>query len=442
MPTLRLIFLLVLLTMLTRGLWLVMIPMVEAPDEITHMWVIEFLASHLRLPSSAEVISAGPTAVYGSIPQLGYLPHVLLVKLLPNLPALVSARIASLLLGCFTVAISCLVAEEIFVAEPLLAHALPLALVFHPQLVFVESYANSDATTCALASLIVLLLVKSLRSGSNPYSALLIGLLCALVGLSKYSGYAIILTALIFVPVAGFLHRKSPLVCARHLILVLLPIVAIDGAWFYRNYVEFNGDVTGARTLYKTWAEAYHRKFANYQSPWAIATQNRFWRMNFFSFWGWFGYMTRSLPRAVYYGYLAFLLSAVAGGIQIMRLYFALPKAVPNDQNDYAFDQSKLLRVRHNAQVAVWSAFLFCSLVNILASIFGASTGVSGPQGRYFFTSEIPLMALLLAGLYNLSRRFGKSLVIGFVFFNLAIYLYSTQFLYSLYGFSMLTHSP
>jgi hypothetical protein len=202
---------------------------------------------------------------------------------------------------------------------------------------------------------------------------------------------------------------------------VLLPIVAIDGAWFYRNYVEFNGDVTGARTLYKTWAEAYHRKFANYQSPWAIATQNRFWRMNFFSFWGWFGYMTRSLPRAVYYGYLAFLLSAVAGGIQIMRLYFALPKAVPNDQNDYAFDQSKLLRVRHNAQVAVWSAFLFCSLVNILASIFGASTG---------------------AGLYNLSRRFGKSLVIGFVFFNLAIYLYSTQFLYSLYGFSMLTHSP
>lgn len=56
--------------------WIFMVPMQEAPDEYAHYWVIKFLREHWRLPSAVEVHAGGPSAVYGSLPQLGYLPHV------------------------------------------------------------------------------------------------------------------------------------------------------------------------------------------------------------------------------------------------------------------------------------------------------------------------------------------------------------------------------
>jgi hypothetical protein len=177
--------------------------------------------------------------------------------------------------------------------------------------------------------------------------------------------------------------------------------------------------------MYRIWAEAYN-KHPNYTSPFAIVTQNRWWRMNFFSFWGWFGYMTRSLQRPWYYIYLAFLLASISGCAQKV---LKLTKREGEPGQDVQFDAR---------EKTIWAMLWSCFILNWLASVFGSASGVSGPQGRYFFTSEIPLMALLLAGLRLLPGKAGRCAVIAFLIYNFICCLYSGYYLYSLYGFSQL----
>jgi hypothetical protein len=147
--------------------------------------------------------------------------------------------------------------------------------------------------------------------------------------------------------------------------------------------------------------------------------------MNFFSFWGWFGYMTRSLPRVFYYGYLAFVILAFAGGIRRLK--------------DLAKEQLRRLNLRersHFLRPVTWLMFIMLSVANLLTSLAASSSGIAGPQGRYLFISEIPLIALLLGGLHNLPIGLARPTVWALLVFNLATYLYSSCYLYSLYCLS------
>src|SRR5581483_3097729 len=102
---------LMLATVLTRLLWLFMVPMVEAPDENTHLWVIRFMAEHLRLPLPGEISEAGRLSVYGAIPQFGYIPHILSLYCLSGiLHVSMAARVASVFLAAFLTLAACLLA--------------------------------------------------------------------------------------------------------------------------------------------------------------------------------------------------------------------------------------------------------------------------------------------------------------------------------------------
>jgi len=419
MHRLRSVLLLAFIALLVRLVWLGMIPMAEAPDEITHLWVIRFLSEYLRLPSSQEVSAAGPLGVYGSIPQLGYLPHILALKVLPNFPEIIAARLGSVTLSLGTVLVARVLAQRIFPQEPLLAWSLPLVLVFHPQFVFIAVYANNDVTAVLLAAVILLVLVDTLLLGLNIWRGLTIGFFTGWLLLTKYSGYAVIACVLVFLPLAGILHRQGRKKIVLQLLAVSLTAFSLSGWWFVRNYYQYHGDLTGSLTLLHTWTEAYHRRVDAQGSILAVVRESRWWRMSFFSFWGWFGYMTRSLPRAVYYGYLAFVLLAVGGGLSHIQ------KGAGHMTTDGQHSQA--------VHKAIWGLLSFCLLINLFVLIYGTASGVSGPQGRYLFASEIPIIALLLAGLSKLPGRFGRDSVIAFVAYNVFAYLYATWFLHSLY---------
>ncbi|HNB25239.1 MAG TPA: hypothetical protein PKZ32_22650, partial [Candidatus Melainabacteria bacterium] len=81
--------------------WLFMLPMVEAPDEFAHHWVIKFLTEHHRLPMAKEVFDGGASAVYGSLPQMGYIPHVLISSLFPIESIALTERLGSLFMGAW-----------------------------------------------------------------------------------------------------------------------------------------------------------------------------------------------------------------------------------------------------------------------------------------------------------------------------------------------------
>lgn len=420
------------LATIVRVLYLLVVPIAEAPDEETHMWVIRFLVDHARLPLPDDITKAGSVAVYGSLPALGYLPQWAFVEILPNFKPLIAARIGSVLMGLTTVAASFYGGKLLFKNDRLLAIALPLALAFHPQLVFVQSYANNDVTAAAISAWLIVLLIKAIQYG--PYYIgpwrfhprfldLVIGVLSAWLLLSKYSGYAAIITAFIFLGVASYLHRRQWLDVFMHIGTAGATAVVLSAWYFVRNLQVF-GEITGTQTMYRIWASAYH-KSPNITSPLGIVTQNRWWRMNFFSFWGWFGYMTRSLPRPWYYAYLGFMLASIYGCAQKL-LKRMKGEGAPLDLKEDAKEK------------AIWAMLWSCFILNWLASVFGSATGVSGPQGRYFFTSEISLMALLLAGLRLLPGKASRCAVIAFLVFNFICCMYSTYYLYNLYGFSQL----
>jgi 4-amino-4-deoxy-L-arabinose transferase-like glycosyltransferase len=411
MKSIKELFLIVFLALLIRIPWMFLVPHIEAPDENTHFWVIKFIVSNLRLPDYHAVMSVGPEAVYGSIPQLGYLPHILFLKVISGFVTvqqwLYAARLGSVLMGLIVVTAAYYIGKILFAPNRFAALALPLMVTFHPQFVFVTSYINNDATAAALSAVILLLLINALKTGLNRANMIYLSIGCSWLILSKYSGYCVPITTSIILLLVVYLHRNKLKEQFILLACMALIILFLTSWWFLRNYFQFEGDITGVKTMHSIWTLTYHRYLQSFASPIGVVLSTRFWRMLFFSFWGWFGYMTRDLPRLIYYGYLIFVILAF------------------------------LCFIRENFKHKIsqpWLVLIVCFVINLAVCVYGTYSGVAGPQGRYLFPSEIPIMAMLIAGLGACQNNWSQGFLIALVAFNFLAYCYSSFFLYRLYS--------
>ncbi len=393
--------------LLVRLPWIFSVPMAEAPDEFSHYWVFRYIAEHMRLPSASEVASGGPSAVYGSLPQLGYVPHVLVCKIAPIGDLSLVGRFGSLLMGSVAVIFAYFIGQELFAAG-ILALSLPLLMVFHPQLVFVNSYSNSDTTTCALSAVIFYLCIRILKSGLTVGRSITIGFLLGWTILTKYSGVAVLPATLVALAGAIFIHRVSPAAAMKYLLIVAVSFFATCSWWFVRSMQEFHGDVLGTKTMRETWARTYNRPLQFHMPVSHIIKDKIFWSTIHDSFWGVFGYMTRFLYPQVYYSYLGYLVIAIAGGVQFLIEKLTISK--PNFTELLA-NREKL------ALPTIWTTFFICCFINVAAIVLGASMNLGGAQGRYLLPSEVALMALLIGGLSRLGK-FGKYAVLSLVIFN------------------------
>jgi hypothetical protein len=403
---------------LVRLPWIFTIPVHDAPDEINHWWVIEFLTRYARLPSSQEVAAGGSAAVYGSLPQMAYLPHALMAMFHQPADQLQFARFGSLFMGLVTVAIAWHVGRELFPQRKIPALALPALLIFHPQLVFVSSYCNNDSTTCALGSLVIYLLIMSLKRGLSWKRSAILGFLLGWLALCKFSGYILFPVAALSLAAAAFLHGASLSAAAGHFLVILSLVATFSTWWFIRNYQEFAGDILGTRTMYITWAKAYNKSLSYYLSPWQIISSLRWWRMFYFSFWGMFGYMNIYLWRPIYLAYVGYLLAATGGWIRS-----GYRKAIGN------------VAATDKIQIAIWLMMLLCCMANLAAMLWASTGNLGGPQGRYFFISEIPFAALLIEGLSRLGNRAGRIAIASLLVMNAVVCMGSWFMLVQRYGF-------
>jgi hypothetical protein len=398
--------------------WIFTVPMAEAPDEFAHYWVIKFLHDHLSLPSAGEVLAGGPSAVYGSLPQLGYLPHVLLTEAFPASELTLYARFGSLLMGVVMICAAYYIGRELFPRQRLLALALPSLLVFHPQLVLLQSYANNDSTTAAMAAWVLYLMIVNLKQGITIKRSAILGCLLSIMVLGKLSGYCLFPAVVLYMVAAALLNGTSVVFLFECCALITAIVLSTTVWWFLRNADEFAGDFLGTKTMYHTWAVTFHKDL-NYHLPVShIIKEKRWWRMTIFSYWGMYGYMTRYLWRPVYIAYLVFMASAFGGWVLGVKQVVA----------------TKLAGREERVNFAIWSMLTLVLVTNLAAMIWASTSNLGGPQGRYLFPSEIPIMALMVAGLSRFGKA-GDAVVISFLLFNAIVCLGAWVWLAPLYGF-------
>lgn len=403
--------------------WLFMLPMVEAPDEFAHYWVIKFLREHWRLPHAQEVFAAGPSAVYGSMPQLGYIPHVFASLFMPFENIALSGRFGSLLMGSLMLFAAYRIGQLLFKENRLMALALPTAIILHPQLIFLHSYANNDSTSSALASVLILLAFESLVGGITFRRTALMGAIVGWVAITKYSGLAII-------PIMGVALIASVIINGTAIGPALTSILgagviaaALSIWWFVQNNNEYPGDPMGTKTMYKSWATTFHRDLNYYLPVSHIIKSLRWWRMMYFSFWGMFGYMNKYLWRPVYLVYVGMLILALCGWLNGLRRF------VSEKAKTFRFDRT------NSKDIVMWSCLALTVLINLASMIWASVHNLGGPQGRYLFTSEIPVMALFVGGLNLLGGKGGGKIAVSiFLAFNLAVAVGSWIYLFNLYG--------
>lgn len=437
--------------------WIFTVPMVEAPDEFAHYWVIRFLREHWRLPLASEVHAGGPSAVYGSLPQMGYLPHLLACSAGPVEWIPLLSRFGSLAMGVVLLFATWKCSRILFAKQPLLAVALPLTVLLHPQMIFLHCYANCDATSTALSAVQIWLMLETLRTGLTIKRTAVMGLLAGWLALTKYSALAILPVLALAVVSSCVLHGTALSTSLTAIGCGSALAVAVSGWWFWRNALEFNGDVLGTKTMYNTWATTFHRQLHYYLSPWRIIKDVRWWRMMFFSFWGMFGYMNKYMWRPAYIAYIGYLILAAAGVTAIVchTLRQLLPgrnvlgSAGPGaERNEIAnwnemansgsrtseiFSSDPLIRKQARINLTMWVCLSLVAVINLASMIWASTQNLGGPQGRYLFNSEIPVLALMLAGLHKIPRA-GDKVVISFVGFNLVVAVAVFVWLFLLYG--------
>jgi hypothetical protein len=370
---------------LTRLPWIFMVPMQGAPDEFSHFWVFKFMLENMHLPDAAEVAKGGPSAVYGSLPQLGYLPHVAAAKLLSfpfnlNDPSR-TGRFGSLLIGLPLVFAARYIGRVVFSREKIKAEAVPWLVVFHPQLILVHAYINNDSTAITLSGIVLALLVCTLKNGPKYKITLSLGLCLAFLALTKYSAYALFpAVALAFL--LAFFSFKTPIAKALAHLALLGGSTALCLPWFLRNLSLYPGDALGTRTMFHTWAVTYHRDLNFHMSFWQVVKEHRWWRSILFSFWGLFGYMDIYMWRWVYWTYFSYMLLGLTGSLSLALRQWKKP--LPD-------------RLKQ-----IWAVLSATLIANLLAMVYASSTNLGGGQGRYLFPSEIPIICIMVNGLPSL----------------------------------------
>lgn len=401
--------------------WVFTLPISEAPDEGNHFWVCQFLTTHLRLPSAQEVLSAGGAAEYGSLPQFGYLPNVLCSLFASENTMPTFSRIGSVIAGIPTLVAAFLIGKEIFAGCLLRSLALPLLIVLHPQLVFTQSYTNTDATTVSLASISIYLIVCAIKRGLTMKASIALGFLLGWLALSKHTGLSIVPAIGLAVIAATFGRGESAASAIKKIAAAAAVFTGTCGWWFVRNYFEFSGDILGSRTMYESWSKILPRKNGVIVHPWPEVHQFGWWRYVFFDFFGLFGYMTRYIYRPAYIAYLIYVIAAIFGWTGLIKGKAGSAKGGTVSGGTETGNSGNPSKSVIAVEKMIWLIFLLCPLLNLAAMITATLLKVTGPHGRYLFPSIIPIDAMLIAGFYRLGDKFGKGATLSLLALHLAV---------------------
>jgi 4-amino-4-deoxy-L-arabinose transferase-like glycosyltransferase len=286
-------------------------------------------------------------------------------------------RFLSLLLQAGTVYLTYLISRQIWPEREDLA-ALAAALVaFNPMFLFISGSVNNDNLIVPLATLVLYLLIRTLREGwlSNK-QLMLLGILLGLAALTKLSGLGLfLLTAVVLTVVAA--RRRTWGAWVRWGLILIGMVALIAGWWYVRNWRLYGDptglnamlDIAGRRPGTPTWRQ--------------LLDEFQGFRM---SYWGVFGGFTIAAPGWLYHLYDGLVIAGMAGwGALAWRMRRRSKGALwGTDGGRWRAGQSLMILTLVLWVVVVWVSFIRWTS-QTLAS-----------QGRLIFPA-IAAVAILLA---------------------------------------------
>ena len=302
-------------------------------DEVDHFFYIQRLASgdglgvvgNVELPAYAQpyqrFVADYPLNSEVIQPPLYHYALALLGRVsgLGTLASLYEFRLVSVVLGAMVVAVSWLIARQIFPEDRAIPAGCALFVALQPQFSFEAAIVNHDILLILLVTLVCYLVFGGMATGFGWRRSLALGLIGA-AGMWTKVNFGLILPVIAvgLLLEAGFRWRASSRrlrpVLVRHLLVngalaIALPLVAIL-PWFIRN-LHLYGDPTGATRLQQV--SDYGLSASTYREMIFSASH---WRGLLDDFWGNFGWreipLDHGLDITIYLVWLVAGLGAVA----------------------------------------------------------------------------------------------------------------------------------
>jgi 4-amino-4-deoxy-L-arabinose transferase-like glycosyltransferase len=284
--------------------------------------------------------------------------------------------------------------------QPQSVRLLALAVAaFHPQFAYLSSVINNDSLLILLASAVLFLLVDATQRGLTMRRALLLGVICGALLLSKTSG----LFVGIVVGLAFALNRSW----WRWLPLTGTAALLVAGWWYAHNTLAYH-DPFLTEAWRRTWPDDVIENRAR-AIPLALS------RLPFAyqTFWARFGGGAVGLPDAMQRVWDALVVAALTGGVLC------------------------LIRNRDRANWRAWLILLTFGAIWILATFYVATIAWSGIQGRYLLPGTSVWSALLASGLMTWIPARARPVTAGSLTFGLAALAFT-----ALFGFFLPAYRP
>ncbi len=412
----RFLLLILVAYLLVGGLYAVVTPAWQAPDEPAHYNYIRSLAEEGRLPvlrpgdypaAYLEQIKSAHFPPAMSIDPIRYeswQPPLYYTLAMPIYwvagGALIPLRLLSVILGAGLVVAAYAVALTVCPGDTRLALGTAAVVAFVPMHLTMTASVNNDALADLLLALVMLRLMRWTRGTvRHPYDLAITGLLLGLGLITKATVYAVAIPSAIIVLVWD---ERRPALLARRALAIFGPALLVALPWYARNVALYGWpDLLGK--LNHDAIVVGQLRTADYlaQVGWASYLRD-FAATSFHSFWGQFGWMAVPMDGKTYlalglFSALAAVGLMVSAGNWLPRLPSASSLRL---ERIVAFPSGEIEKSK-----AGWLACLWVIFTLMFIYLYYNISFVQF-QGRYLFPALVPIGLAATLGLRAiLSRR-------------------------------------
>ncbi len=295
-------------------------------------------------------------------------------------------RLLSVLTGAGTVYFTWRIAGILFPHRPELAMGAAAVNAFTPMFLFISGAVNNDNLAMLLCSAALFLMLRPHPREPRAAESLALGITLGLAALTKTSALGLVPLGMLSLLIAVWLQNPRPGraqvgFLARHILLIVLPVLLIAGWWYYRNF-RLYGDWLGWNAFIQVLGQRAHP--ASLRQLWGER-----WGFSL-SYWGLFGGVNVPLPTWIYRLLNGAAVVAFVGvALYLTRLLTAIRYAKEGPWAWEALRQSWPF-----ALLALWAVAIVAGLIRWAAVTWSS-------QGRLVFPAISALSVLLVTGLFG-----------------------------------------